>query len=132
MNNLKDIRWHQRFENFERSYMLLKKSLQLETVSDVERAGIIQFFEMTFELSWKLIKDYLDSEGILVKSPREAIKHALQIELINGGDVWLMALSDRNLTVHTYDEAKALAVENMIRNTYFLKLEELYNVFKGK
>jgi len=132
MNNLKDIRWHQRFENFERSYMLLKKSLQLETVSDVERAGIIQFFEMTFELSWKLIKDYLDSEGISVKSPREAIKHALQMELINGGDVWLMALSDRNLTVHIYDEAKALAVENMIRNTYFLKLEELYNVFKGK
>jgi len=109
--------------------MLLKKSLQLETVSDVERAGIIQFFEMTFELSWKLIKDYLDSEGILVKSPREAIKYALQMELINGGDVWLMALSDRNLTVHTYDEAKALAVEDMIRNTYFLKLEELYNVF---
>jgi len=132
MENLKNIRWRQRFENFEKSFLLLKSSVKMDNLSEIERAGMIQFFEMTFELSWKLLKDYLESEGTIVKSPREAIKMAIHMELIEAGDDWLQALSDGNITVHTYDETKALLVENMIRDTYFLRLEELYNVFKGK
>lgn len=59
-----DSRWKQRFENFERSYKLLEKYANQTIDNELERAGIIQFFEMTFELSWKVLKDYLDSEGL--------------------------------------------------------------------
>jgi hypothetical protein len=46
-----DVRWIQRFSNFERAFLLLKEALKIEHPSIVERAGLIQFFEMTFELA---------------------------------------------------------------------------------
>jgi nucleotidyltransferase substrate binding protein (TIGR01987 family) len=131
-HNLPDIRWIQRFQNYQRSFLLLQTALEIKQPSQVEQAGIIQFFEMTFELAWKLLKDYLDEEGYSTKSPRESIKQAFQIELISNGQQWLYALNDRNLTVHTYDENTALAIENKIRSDYFPLLEQLYNQSKIK
>ena len=49
---IEDIRWIQRFSNFERAFLLLQDSLKTEQLSILERVGLIQFFEMTFELSW--------------------------------------------------------------------------------
>lgn len=74
MKDLKEIRWKQRFENFNKSYTLLDRYSKREDLSELEQAGLIQFFEMTFELAWKVLKDYLESEGYIVKSPRETIK----------------------------------------------------------
>jgi len=39
--------------------------------------------------------------------------------LLDDGRVWLEALQDRNLTVHTYEAKIAEAVEHQIRNFYF-------------
>ncbi|MBD2230622.1 nucleotidyltransferase substrate binding protein [Phormidium tenue] len=127
-----DTRWVQRFANFERTFLLLRDALAIESPSLVERAGIIQFFELAFELAWKVMKDYEEAEGILVKTPREAIKQGFQIGLISQGHGWMSALQDRNLTTHTYNEATAIAVETSIRNDYFPLLTELYQVLKVK
>lgn len=81
----------------------------------IERAGLIQFFEMAFELGWKLLKDYQEAEGYTISSPRDAIKQAFQSGLISAGHDWINALEDRNLTTHTYNEATAAAVEEKIR-----------------
>jgi nucleotidyltransferase substrate binding protein (TIGR01987 family) len=127
-----DTRWVQRFSNFERTFLLLQDSLAVESPSLLERAGIIQFFELTFELAWKVLKDYEEAEGIVVKTPREAIKHGFQIGLISHGHDWMAALQDRNLTTHTYNEATAIAVESSIRNDYFPLLADLYQTLKAK
>ena len=127
MENLKEIRWKQRFENFDKSYKLLKKYSNQEITTELERAGIIQFFEMTFELAWKVLKDYLESEGYMVKSPRETVKQAFQIGLIDNGHVWIDALSNRNLTTHTYDEELATKMTSEILNAYLPELDKLYN-----
>jgi nucleotidyltransferase substrate binding protein (TIGR01987 family) len=129
MSDSKDIRWKQRFSNFKRSHDLLAATLELEQLSDAERAGLIQFFEMTFELSWKMLKDYLTAEGFTPQSPRAAIKQAFASELITDGAIWLRALEDRNLTAHTYDEATAERVESIIRNDYYPLLERLRHDF---
>ncbi len=100
----KDIRWIQRFQNFEKAFLLLQETVQIKSPSVTERAGLIQFFEMTFELAWKLLKDYEEEEGFVIKSPRDAIKQAFQTNIINEGHTWIDALEDRNLTSHTYHE----------------------------
>jgi len=128
--NQKTIRWRQRFENFEKSFFLLKQSLEIKTPSVVERAGIIQFFEITFELSWKLLKDYLESRNVDAKFPRDVVKEAFHYELIQDGDTWMAMLGDRNLTVHTYHETKAAEIESKIRNTFFPALGQLYRFMK--
>ncbi len=87
---------------------------------------MIQFFELSFELGWKVLKDYLEEQGFAdVKSPRAAIKKAFETELITDGHTWLQALEDRNLTTQTYDEETVLEVEHLIRNIYYPLLKEL-------
>ena len=131
-NNDEDIRWQQRFVNYKKAYTLLAEAIRIDSPSDTERAGLIQFFEMSFELAWKLLKDYLEGEGFIINSPREAIKQALQSGLLSDGHPWLNALQDRNLTAHTYDESTALEVEKQIREVYFPILTELFNDFSRK
>ena len=125
MENKKEIRWKQRFEDFKKSLQKLRLSLEKETPDEVYRAGIIQFFEMTFELGWKLIKDYLESEGHLVNSPRNAIQTAFNTDVIEDGHIWIDALEKRKLLAHTYDEKRAIEAENLIRKSYFGILQQL-------
>ena len=131
MDNLKDIRWKQRFENFDKSYKLLNKYAKQPITTELERAGIIQFFEMTFELAWKVLKDYLEAQEYLVKSPRETVKQAFQIGLIDNGHIWMDALSNRNLTTHTYDEELANKMTNEIITMYLPEFDKMYeNLYK--
>lgn len=127
MDKLEEIRWKQRFENFNKSYVLLDKYSKKEDLSELEQAGLTHFFEMTFELVLEVLKDYLESEGYIVKSPRETIKQAFQIELINDGHIWMEALTIRNLTTHTYDEKLVNKLVNDIINVYFPELKLLHD-----
>ena len=101
----KEIRWKQRFVNFEKAFQTLERTVVIENPSEAERGGLIQFFEVAFELSWKTLKDYLEAGGFQVKSPREVLKQAFQSGIIQDGHAWMEALEDRNLTAHTYNEA---------------------------
>ena len=131
MDNNKEIRWKQRFINFEKSFRLLERTIAINNPSEAEKGGIIQFYEVCFELSWKVLKDYLESEGYIVKSPKQTLKQAFQIELITEGELWIMALDDRNLTAHTYDEETTDLIINNIINDYFPLIEALYYRLKN-
>ena len=98
-------RFRQRFENFQRAYMSFERIAKehLKAKTEMSEMALIQAFEFTFEVSWKMLKSYLEFEAILAKSPRETIKHAFQQELIEEGEVWLKAIEIRNETVHTYE-----------------------------
>ncbi|WP_010419549.1 nucleotidyltransferase substrate binding protein [Anaerophaga thermohalophila] len=124
MDKPNDIRWQQRFQNFNKAFQYLKDTLTIKEPSDAERAGIIQFYEVAFELAWKTLKDFLTAEGFSVKSPREALKTAFQNDYINNGDLWINALDSRNLSAHTYDEAMAKELVENIKTIYFPLLED--------
>ncbi len=127
-----DIRWKQRFENFQKALSLLEGVLLLENPDIYQKAGMVQFFEMSFELSWKLLKDFLEEEGFSdVKSPRAAIKKAFEVGIIEDGHLWLNLLEKRNLTLLTYDETVAHEIEQLIREIYFPAVTKLNEKIMG-
>lgn len=125
MNYSKEIRWQQRFNELKKAFKQLEKALRIDAPDEIYRAGIIQFFEMTLELSWKTLKDYLESQAFDVKSPRETIQIAFQNDIINDGHKWIDALQKRNLMAHTYDESRAIEAEELIRTVYIHEIKEL-------
>lgn len=78
---MSDTRWKQRFENFSRAFVLLRSALEerpLEDFSDLEREGIIQRFEYSYELARKTFKEYLEDSGVAFAplTPRNVIKES--------------------------------------------------------
>lgn len=126
------IRCRQRFSNYKKSLVHLELTVKKENLNDIEKAGLIQFFEVSFELAWKLMKDYLTAEGYSVKSPRESIKEAFNYELIDNGSLWLEALEKRNLAAHTYDEQILEELQELIINKYFPIMDQLKNTIAKK
>jgi len=129
-NKLK--RWEQRFQNFNKAFKLLERTISIKEPNEAEIGGLIQFYETAFELAWKTLKDFLEAEGFIIKSPRETIKQAFQIGLIDNGEKWLEALDDRNLTPHIYDEKIAQLIVIRIRNNYFLLIKDIHSFFQEK
>jgi len=113
-----DFRWEQRFENYASSLNELKAALEQKTYSKLERAGLIQLFEISFELAWKTLKDILFYEGYDVKSPRATIKQAFEIDLIISGELWLELLESRNRFSHVYNEEMAESAIRAIKEDY--------------
>ena len=125
-------RCRQRFTNYEKSLRHLKTTVEKEDLNDIEKAGLIQFFEVTFELSWKVMKDFLTAEGYEVKSPRDSIKTAFEYGFIENGTLWLEAIEKRNLASHTYDDKILDELEELIIHTYYPILDDLKEVLKKK
>jgi nucleotidyltransferase substrate binding protein (TIGR01987 family) len=104
-----DIRWHQRFQNFDRGLDLLRDALAHgpSALSPLEKEGVIQRFEYTFELAWKTVKDFLEENGLVISpiTPRQVLKDAFAAKVIADGQTWIDMLDHRNLLSHTYDSA---------------------------
>lgn len=127
----KDIRWKQRFQNFEKVFLFLKKGCALETYDDLQKAGLVQSFEFTFELAWKTLKDYQEQEGLQVSFPREVIKQSFTAKLIVDGSLWIEMLDKRNELSMTYDQEQAKTAVLTIKNRYLPPLEQVYNTLKN-
>ena len=128
-----DIRWRQRFENFDRALRLLTEALAngQKSLSPLEQEGAAQRLEYTLELAWKCLKDYLEDSGVSISpaTPRQVIKEAFVAKIIADGQLWIDMLKHRNLLSHTYDFT---IFEEAIRATetrYLSALQNLHRFF---
>lgn len=111
---------------YERAVMRLSAALSKNiSDDDVYLDGIIQRFEFSFELAWKLMKAYLAYEGTEVQSPRGAIREGFAASLLPDAEDWLDMLEARNLSSHTYDEETAIEIHRLLKEKYFSLLMEL-------
>jgi len=123
-----DIRWQQRFRNFHRAFSLLREAMEndLNLLSQLEKEGIIQRFEYTFELAWKVLKDKMEFDGIELNqiSPKAVVRQAFQAKYIADAECWMRMIGDRNLMSHTYDFSKFEAVIKSIQSDYLPMLDD--------
>ena len=134
MTNGNDARWQQRLENFGKAMTHFEDACSLEKYSDLERSGLVQVFQFTFELAWKTLKDLLVFEGYPVKSPRETLRQGFDSGYLSEEDAesLLDALEKRNLLTHTYQEAIAHEAERLIRHRYANAIRQLYDSLHRK
>ena len=130
------IRWQQRFNNYRKALVKLTQAVELlsdriereEAVDELLQEGLIQRFEYTHELAWKVMKDYAEYQGYTdVRGSRDAIRKALEMNLIDDKR-WMDTIEDRNLTVHNYDNEIASEIYNNIMCVY----APLFVAFEGK
>lgn len=125
-----DTRWKQRFQNFDRALVLLREALERGpgVLSNLEKEGVIQRFEYTFELAWKTIKDFLEEGGLIISplTPRQVLKDAYVAKVLADGQGWIDMLDHCNLLSHTYDFAVFEKAVDAIAARYLPALEDLH------
>lgn len=131
------IRWKQRFENFDKSFKWLDEPFKQKSLSEfsvLEQQGIIQRFEICYELAWKTMKDYLEHNGIVFEqtTPRYVIKQAFASGLVKNGQAWIDMMEIRNTLSHTYDETRFEQSLSVINNKYLSVIKELHGYLSGK
>jgi len=128
-----DIRWKQRFSNYEKAFQSLTEAVDLSRereLSALEQQGLIQSFEFTHELAWKVLKDYLEYQGVAeVVGSRDASRFAFQNSLIQDGEVWMQMIAARNQTSHTYNLKIAQAVVDSILIQFYPAFNQLAKKF---
>jgi len=106
-------RLQERITDYLRAVNQLEKAAQ-QNKDEFIRDAVIQRFEFTHELAWKMLKLRLEGEYVPVSTPRETWQQALQAGLIEDGNAWTDMQKMRNLTSHTYNESLADEVYNYI------------------
>ncbi|MCI8318810.1 MAG: toxin-antitoxin system antitoxin subunit [Lachnospiraceae bacterium] len=124
-----------RYHSFCKSLQNLSKSVNADPDADFVLEGTVLNFNLTFDISWKVMKDILIKElGILdfaIGSPRETLKQAFMNGIIDN-DEWMQMLRVRNQLAHDYDGTFAAEMfQNIIKVYYplFEKLAERVEVY---
>jgi len=131
-----DIRWKQRFSNYQKALTQLQDAVNLSEqreLSNLEKQGLIQAFEYTHELAWKTMKDFLEYKGAIqtIYGSKDATKLAFNSKLISNGQEWMNMIKSRNLTSHTYDEATVEEIVDMILGNYIFQFETFNQTFQN-
>lgn len=125
-----DIRWKQRFQNFEKAFMRLKEAVEMKELNELERNGLIQRFEFTLDLSWKVMKDFLEEKGFAFKpSPKDTFRLAQESGYITYAQELIDGLDIRNELSHDYSGTKFERSEKQLREETFAALTQLYLFF---
>lgn len=121
-----DIRWKQRFYNYQKAIVQLTKFIEKGELNELEEQGIIKAFEYTYELAWNVIKDYYEEQGeVSIQGSRDALRLAFQRGLITDGDNWMKMIKSRIASVHTYNLEVAQQINQDIHDIYFQLFIEL-------
>ena len=113
-----------KFDGLQSALKKLEEVMDRPETDSIVIDAAIQRFEFTFELAWKVMKDYLEYQGLRIPGPRECIKEAFKYDLIKKGDAWIDMLEKRNLTSHLYDEKMALEIFRAIKEKYVAMFKE--------
>ena len=125
-----DIRWLQRNDSYckacKRVLQVTESERQPDELTELEMEGLIQRFEYTFELAWKVLQDLLKYKGYeFVQGPNGTLQKAFEDNMITDHDGWRRMAKARVTTSHTYNEGDAIEIVRKIYEEYSLLLKQL-------
>lgn len=131
-SNSLDIRWQQRFANYQKALAQLGRFIAKGELNELEEQGLIQCFEYTHELAWKTLKDFLENSGNTdIFGSKDVTRIAFKLGLLEDGEGWMLMIQDRNQTSHTYNPETARSIVNHITERFFALFEQLAQQLKA-
>ena len=101
-----DEKFNRRFMSFCNSLDALAEARQRDLSDSFVLSGTSAKFSITFNLSWKVMKDilvqYYAITGFVAGSPREVLRESYKANLISD-ESWMEMLKVRNELAHDYD-----------------------------
>lgn len=128
MTHVKDLD----FSSFEKAVATLQEAVGREPANDLERDGVIQRFEYTFELAWKMMRKVLMSLGRVdvSASPKPVIRDAEGEGMVEDVKKWFFFLEARNLSTHIYNQKEAESIYKAAKE-FLPYAERLLTKLKG-
>ena len=102
----------------------------LSAKDELDKDGVIQRFEFTFELFWKTLRVFLRDSGIETKTPKESLKEAFRVGWLDDEDIFLDMLEDRNKTSHIYDKETSEVIFERIKDSYIICIQQVLDKLK--
>ncbi len=130
-----DIRWQQRFSNFQKAFENLQDAVNLQEsrpLTPLEQQGLMHSFVIIYELSWNMLKDYLKYQGIMdIMGAKDSFRQAFKLGIIANGDVWMQMIGARNMATNVYDESMAQELAENIYQIFYPEFALLSTKFTG-
>lgn len=123
-------RLQERIENFSRAfdlYDLAHSAFKSDESNDINKLAVIQAFEVTYELGWKILKDYLSDKGISAYTPKDVIKSAFSANILPTAQIWIDMSNDRNFSSHEYNSDKVDILLEKIAGSYYSEMKRFYD-----
>lgn len=128
-----DIRWKQRFENYQSALRELSEFIDLGELSKYEEQGLVKAFEYTYELAWKTLKDFLEYQGVEeIVGSRDAFRNAFKLDIVQDGHLWMNMIESRNKTAHTYNKKTAEEIADDVRERFYPAFRELESYLQNR
>ena len=127
-------RWQYRFQNYSRAFRLLKEAVEMmekRELSHLEKEGVFRRFKYAIEPSWKVMRDYLESENVVLEqvTPKAVIRKAFEAKLVDNGELWMEMLDARNSITHKYELEEFEKLMEDLQFNYFDEFSKLYRKF---
>jgi len=121
-----DVRWIQRLNNFSKALARMTAFIEKDELNELEKQGLIQAFEYTYELAWNTLKDYFEAQGETgIHGSRDVFRLAFRRGLIENGEAWMDMIKSRMLTSYTYNEEIAEKIAQDVVGVYFREFTAL-------
>lgn len=130
MTNTSLPRWEQKLQSYSKALNRLAQVVnesKRRELNEFERDSVVQRFEFTHEVAWKLMKSFAEYQGDnTLMGSRDAVRWAYENHLITDGQVWMNMIRSRNETSHDYDDSMAIEVVKQVVDNYFPAMFDLY------
>lgn len=118
-----------KYENFCVSLENMKDIYNYEEPYDnVVLTGLVGLYEITFEQSWKMMKEILEIHGFTegaTSSPKMILRTAYKAGMIKDEELWLSALQERNNVTHSYNRKIAMGIITQVKQKFYKMFCEL-------
>ena len=116
---------HNRFLQYQAAKTRLREAVQSPGESDIKRDAVIQRFEFTYELLWKLFKAIAIEEKMECYSPKTAFQAAFKINLIDDERLFVEIIDARNSTTHLYSEEDSKVIYAFIKEKVLAAFDQV-------